>query len=256
MLTRPEQATDTMEQQSVSVDRAALIEVGIPIVRRTAFRMARRLPPNVEVDDLIGAGTEGLLKAIDNYDPSRGDRFEAYAESRIRGAILDELRSADSMTRYGRQRANDVARVIRSLESKLGRAPADDEVADKLGLKLEEYHSLLGELARGPALARLGETDPDDVESNSVDPFDACDDAEMRKRLIVELGGLPDRMQQLLALYYQHECTQAEIGKILGVTESRVCQMLGEVAVYLRARLLGEGPPKKWRKPRGRKINV
>ena len=114
--------------------RDELIARGIPIVRRIAFRLARRLPPNVDVGDLIGAGTEGLLKAIEGYDPSHTAKFETYAESRIRGAILDELRAQDSMTRHGRRQLSDVSRTIRGLEAKLGRAPEEQEVADALGV--------------------------------------------------------------------------------------------------------------------------
>ena len=229
------------------VDRAALVQQGLPLVRRIAFRMARRLPPNVEADDLISAGTEGLLKAIDNYDPTRTERFESYAESRIRGAILDELRGADAMTRYGRQRATTVARTIRQLETELGGAPSPEQVADRLGVSLEQYQEWLADIARGPALGRLGEVDPDDVESPFADPFSAYDEAELRARLATEIGRLPERLQQVLALYYQHECTQQEIGRVLGVTESRVCQLLGEASAQLRARLGGEVAAKKAR---------
>ena len=228
-------------------DRGTLIQLGLPLVRRIAFRMARRLPPRVEADDLISAGTEGLLKAIDNYDPSRTERFESYAESRIRGAILDELRGADAMTRYGRQRATTVARTIRALETELGTAPEPERVAEKLGIPLEQYQEWLVDIARGPALGRLGEVDPDQVESSFIDPCEAYDAAELRTRLASEIGRLPERLQQVLALYYQHECTQQEIGRVLGITESRVCQLLGEAAVHLRARLAGETPTKKFR---------
>lgn len=240
--------TDNAGSNQLSRDQ--LIELGLPIVRRIAFRMARRLPPSVEVDDLISSGTEGLLKAIDGYDPTRYERFEPYAETRIRGAILDELRSADSLTRHGRRRMGEVTRAIQELEAQLKRPPTEEEVAAKLNIGLEEYQTLMSELARGPALGRLGEIEPDDVASGHDDPCSLYTEQELKSRLAGAISKLPERMQQVLALYYQHECTQAEIGKILGVTESRVCQILGEAATRLRAHLANdeEGQPRKMKK--------
>ncbi len=215
--------------------REQLVASGLAIVRRTAFRLARRLPPNVEVGDLIGSGTEGLLKAIERYDPVRYPRFEPYAEARIRGAILDELRAADAMTRHGRRRLAEVTRAIRKLETELGRSPEEEEVAAELGLPMETYQKLTEDLARGPALGRLGEIDPDDIVSSDDDPVGHIADLELKPRLVAAIQKLPERVQTVLALYYQEECTQAEIGKILGVTESRVCQILGEATARLRA---------------------
>lgn len=239
---------------SPMLTRDQLIELGLPIVRRTAFRMARRLPPSVEVDDLISAGTEGLLKAIDGYDPTRYERFEPYAETRIRGSILDELRAADALTRHGRRRMGEVTRAIQELEGQLKRPPTEEEIAQKLELPLEEYQQLAAELARGPALGRLGEVEPDDVASGSDDPCSLYTEQELKHQLTQAIGKLPERMQQVLALYYQHECTQSEIGKILGVTESRVCQILGEAAVRLRATLANEGRPSPLKSERPRLV--
>lgn len=225
-----------------SMSRDELVTIGLPIVRRIAFRMARRLPPSVEVGDLIGAGTEGLLRAIDGYDPTRCDRFEPYAEARIRGAILDELRGLDVMTRHGRRRMTEVTRAIQALQRELGRAPEEEEIAKRLDLPLDEYRRIAAELARAPALGRLGEIDPDDVEGEQLDPAALYGEKELRTNLVAAIDKLPERMRQVLALYYQHECTQAEIGQILGVTESRVCQILGEAAARLRAQLVETAP--------------
>jgi RNA polymerase sigma factor for flagellar operon FliA len=214
--------------------REELIAVGLPIVRRVAFRLARRLPPNVDVGDLIGAGSEGMLKAIDAWDASRAPSFEAYLDARVRGAILDELRASDVMTRHGRRRLSETARAVRKLEQRLGRSPEEDEIAAELGLSLEDYQKLAEDLARGPALGRLGE-DPDGLRAGTPGPVDDVLGTEQRRRLLAALGKLPVRQQQVLALYYQEECTQLEIGKILGVTESRVCQILGDATVRLRA---------------------
>jgi RNA polymerase sigma factor for flagellar operon FliA len=226
-----------------SAGHADLLGKGLPIVRRLAFRMARRLPPHVDVDDLISAGNEGLLKAIAAFDPDNSPRFEPYAESRIRGAILDELRALDPMTRHGRRRLGDVTKTIRRLEQELGRPPLEQEVAAALDMSLEDYQRLCGDLARGPALGAVGGVDPDDVESAEEGPLDRIDDAQLRQRLVEAIRRLPERTQTVLALYYQEECTQAEIGQILGVTESRVCQILGESAARIRSYLASDDGP-------------
>lgn len=233
--------------------RDELIKTGMELVRRIAFRMVRRLPPNVEVDDLIGAGAEGLIKAVGAYNPERHPNFEPYAKVRIRGAILDELRANDSLTRYGRSRLSEVSTAIRDLQSELGRQPSEDEVADRLGIPLEQYQRLAGDLARGPALTRLGAVDPDDVDGQSQDPSSAYDDVELKQQLVEAMKSLPERTQKVLALYYQEECTQAEIGEILGVTESRVCQILGEASARLRALMGVKGPGPGRAKKRSRK---
>jgi RNA polymerase sigma factor FliA len=216
--------------------RDELIQRGLPVVRRLAFRLARRLPPNVDVGDLIGAGTEGLLKAIESYDVNNAARFETYAESRIRGAILDELRGQDALTRHGRRQMSEVTRVMRRLEAELGRAPEEQEVAKALGIELEAYHKLAENLSRAPALANLGALDPDDV-AGAHDSAGEFETRELRTQLIEAIQRLPARTQTVLGLYYQEECTLAEIGEVLGVTESRVCQILGDATVRLRASL-------------------
>lgn len=220
-----------------------LLARGLPIVRRLAFRMARRLPPNVEVDDLIGAGNEGLLKAIASFDPRSSPRFEPYAEARIRGAILDELRALDPMTRHGRRRLTEVARTIRKLETALGRSPSETEVAEALGMEVADYQRLCADLAHGPALGALGAIDPDEVEGAIDDPATRLGEAQLRQRLAEAIRRLPERTQTVLALYYQEECTQAEIGQIIGVTESRVCQILGESVARIRALMASDDAP-------------
>ena len=229
--------------------REDLVRLGLPLVRRMAFRMARRLPPNVDVNDLIGAGTEGLLKAVHHYDPERYPHFEPYAKTRIRGAILDELRANDSLTRYGRSRMAEITNTIKALQQQIGRQPAEDEVANRLGMPLDQYQRLTGDLMRGPTLQGLSSVQADDAESSSAGPDTALLDNDLKRRLALAMGKLTARTQQVLALYYQEECTQAEIGEILGVTESRVCQILGEATARLRA-MLDEIPPAPDRKSR------
>lgn len=220
-----------------TIRQEELLAIGMELVRRMAFRMARRLPPNVDVDDLIGAGMEGLLKAMSAYDPARQPQFEAYAKARIRGAILDELRAGDSLTRYGRSRMGEMTTAISKLQHALGRAPTEEEIAQELGVSLEQYQRMNGDLGRAPALAGLGAVSGDEVASTANDPSEMFDEAEARAQLADAIRELPERSQQVLALYYQEECTQAEIGEILGVTESRVCQLLGEATARLRTKL-------------------
>jgi len=231
-------------------ERDKLIEEGLPIVRRLAFRLARRLPPNVDVGDLIGAGSEGLLKAVANYDATKHERFAPYAEVRIRGAMLDELRSADPVTRHGRRRMAEVSKAIKKLTHALGRPPEEQEIADELGLDLKQYRKLAADLAKAPALGHIGELSPEDIQGNT-EQADEQLLAQERQALVADaITKLPERMQMVLALYYQEECTQAEIGKILGVTEGRVCQILGEAAARIRAEIGVEAPKRKKRRSR------
>ena len=232
---------------SSPITREELVTRGLPIVRRLAFRLVRRLPPNVDVGDLIGAGSEGLLKAVEAYDPAEDKRFEPYATVRIRGAMLDELRAWDSMTRHGRRRLAEVTRAVQQLNQSLGRQPTEEEVAELLGMPLNDYQKLVESLARGPALGQLGELEPDELASSNLNPAAILDQKEMHRELAKAIKRLPERMQLVMALYYQEECTQAEIGRILEVTESRVCQILGEATVRLRAALGLDNRPRKKR---------
>jgi RNA polymerase sigma factor for flagellar operon FliA len=241
MLTDPTSPYASLAGNQQNAGREELICQGLPLVRRMAFRMARRLPPNVDVNDLIGAGTEGLLKAVQYYDAERYPHFEPYAKTRIRGAILDELRANDSLTRYGRSRMAEITNTIKQLQHQLGRQPAEDEIAARLGMPLEQYQRLSGDLMRGPTLQGLSSVSADDAESGNATPDAVLLDSDLKRRLAAAMRKLTERTQQVLALYYQEECTQAEIGQILGVTESRVCQILGEATARLRA-MLDETP--------------
>ncbi len=217
--------------------RDEFVQKGLGVVRRIAFRLARRLPPNVDVGDLIGAGTEGLLKCLDGFDESCGVKFETYAAPRIHGAIIDELRGQDVLTRHARRKHSGVSRAIKKLELELGRSPEETEIAQALGLELEVYQRLTETLSRGPALQNLGGIDPDDV-GGSVEMAQTLEDRDIKRLLVDAIKRLPERSQRVLALYYQEECTLAEIGEVLGVSESRVCQIMGDTTVRLRAMFL------------------
>ncbi len=223
-------------QSGRPASRDELIERGIVVVRRTAFRMIRRLTPNVDVEDLVAAGTEGLLRAVDRWDPSRGP-FEPYIEPCVRGAILDELRASDAMTRHGRKRLREVTAAIGRLEQRLGRAPEGAEVAQTLGITIEEYWSLMADFASTPVLGSEEDAEGECALPETRDPVTMLEERDLREALRGAILRLPDRTQKILALYYQEECTLAEIGKIFGVSESRVCQLLGEAVSRLRVGL-------------------
>lgn len=244
----PESAQDVSRRE-----RDRLIETGLPLVRRMAFRLARRLPPSVEVGDLIGAGNEGLLRAIAAYEPAKYPRFEPYAEARIRGAMLDELRAADPVTRHGRRRMAEVKKAIQSLTAELGRPPEEEEIAAEMGMNIESYRRLAQDLARAPMLGHVGEVEPDEIEGHWEDASEVLLEREKKSLIASAIGKLPQRTQQVLALYYTESCTQAEIGQILGVTEGRVCQILGDASARIQADLGVEVPKAKKRKRAGKK---
>lgn len=212
-----------------------LITSVLPDVRRLAFRLARRIPSHFDVNDLISAGCEGLVHASEDFDSTRGASFKAYAMIRVRGAMLDELRNHDTGTRYARDQQKRFSSVVNDLSTKLGRPPKSEEIANELEIPIEKYFQLTERLARLPALGRAADLDPDQVEDHDTDIVKAFTQQQQRELLISAIQLLPERSQQILALYYQEECTQAEIGKILDITESRVCQILGESFGKLKA---------------------
>jgi RNA polymerase sigma factor for flagellar operon FliA len=197
--------------------RDVLVALGMPIVARVASRIARRVPRSIARDDLFGAGAEGLVRAIAGYDPSHEAGFEPYAEARIRGAILDELRAGDVLSRRARAKAAHATRTAHALERELGRAPSDEEIARALDIH--------------------GGVEPDTVACRDLDPEHQCAKAEERARLRDAIDRLSARSRDVLERYYEHEQTQAEIGRALGVSESRVCQILSGAAAELRRAL-------------------
>src|SRR5262245_5177418 len=190
---------------SSATRREALVALGLPIVHRLAASFARRLPPNVLVDDLVGAGAEGLLRAIDAYDARRFQTFEPYAEARIRGAMLDELRAGDTLTSYARRRLGGIARAARALQLALGHPPTPEQIAERVGLPFPEYQRIAAELGRGGWLLRAGELDPDEVESAELGPEEMLDATQTRARLAAAFEALPERSREVLVLYYAKE---------------------------------------------------
>jgi RNA polymerase sigma factor, FliA/WhiG family len=229
--------------------RERLVVAYAPLVKFIAGRMAAGLPSHVEEADLVSYGLVGLINAIERFEPERDIKFETYAVQRIKGSIIDELRSLDWVPRSVRSRARDVGRAYAKLEAKLGRAPTDEEMAKELELGVEEFRDVLLEIANSSVLA-LDDlwtfADPDgsgDIsvldtieDPKAVDPEAEARAAEIKDRLADAIEALPERERLVIALYYYESLTLREIGEVLGVTESRVSQLHTKAVLGLRSR--------------------
>lgn len=215
------------------------------LVKKLAYQLKAKLPPSVELDDLIQAGMMGLLDAINRYEDSHGAMFETYAAQRIRGSMLDELRSADWLPRSIRKNMRDVENAISQLEQTLGRPPTESEVAKKLQLTIENYYVMLGDCS-GHQLVYY--EDFHDIDGNdhfldhfqtdsSGDPVKALLDGDFRDALINAINALPEREKVLMGLYYEQELNLKEIGAVMSVSESRVSQLHSQAVARLRATL-------------------
>jgi RNA polymerase sigma factor for flagellar operon FliA len=224
----------------------ALVTRYAPLVKRIAHHLLGRLPGSVQLDDLVQAGMIGLLEAARKYDAGKGASFETYAGIRIRGAMLDEMRRGDWAPRSVHRNARQLAAAIRDVEMRKGAAATDHEIAEAMGVTLEEYHAML----RDAAGCRLfsfedladeddegrSETTPDYAES-APNPFDRLQNESFRARLAEAISALPERERLVLSLYYDDELNLKEIGRVLGVTESRISQIHTQAALRLRSRL-------------------
>jgi RNA polymerase sigma factor for flagellar operon FliA len=218
-------------------DADALVTRHAELVKRIAYHLAGRLPPSVDVADLIQAGMLGLLEAASNYAANRGASFETYAGIRIRGAMIDALRKLDWAPRSVHRKARAVAAAMRDIEKETGRDARDGEIAQRLGIGLEEYHAIVQDAA-SCRLASLDDTattvaTPDE----SADPFREVADDGFRAALAQSIETLPERERLVMSLYYSDGLNLKEIGAVLKVTESRVCQLHGQALVRLKARL-------------------
>jgi RNA polymerase sigma factor for flagellar operon FliA len=233
--------------------RDALVGAHIELVKRIARRMQMGLPATVEYGDLVGYGMLGLYDALQKYLPEMGVKFETYATTRVRGAILDGLRVHDSAPRSLRQRGRQVTQVIAELQGRLGRNATDAEIASALGVSLAEFEKLLMELN---ALSLISLDQPLDsgeegagstlgemiLQQEGPDPLAEVERQELLEELAQAIDSLPERERLIIALYYYEELTLKEIGAVLDVTESRVCQLHTRALLRLRARLEGGTP--------------
>ena len=219
-----------------------------PMIKYVANRIAMRLPPHIEVDDLISVGVLGLMDAITKYDSSRGAKFKTYAEFRVRGAILDELRSLDWVPRSIRQKASQVDKVVQGLQAKLRRQPEDEEVAKEMGLSLDQFHETLNETKSIPifSLEDLGIAKESGDQQSLLDCLAGKADADPQTQIrLVELkeiiakaiDALPEKERLMVSLYYYEELTMKEIGAVLDITESRVSQIHSKAVYRLRTKL-------------------
>ena len=215
----------------------ALVLRHAELVKRIAYHLAGRLPPSVDVDDLIQAGMLGLLEAKKHFTTGRGASFETYAGIRIRGAMIDALRKLDWAPRSVHRKSREAAQAIRAVERETGREARDAEVAAHMGIGLDEYHQILQDAACCQ-VASLDEGQGADAGDDMSDPFLETADDGFRAALVQEIERLPERERMIMSLYYQDELNLKDIGRVLGVTESRVCQLHGQALTRLKARLV------------------
>jgi RNA polymerase sigma factor for flagellar operon FliA len=227
------------------LDRDALIKQYQPLVRRLAHHMMAKLPASVEIDDLIQVGLIGLSEALTRFEASQGVQFETFATQRIRGAMLDELRENDWMSRGSRKSQKDIEAVLRKLEHQLGRSPLESEIAAELKMPLRDYQSLLGKV-RGTQLVYLedmhGAQDDDayldrHVADTQSDPINLLTDHRLRESLVLAIQNLPEREQLIMSMYYEQDMNLKEIAAVFEITESRVCQLHSQSIARLRAKM-------------------
>jgi RNA polymerase sigma factor for flagellar operon FliA len=227
------------------LDLTSMLKQYSPLVRRLAHQMIAKLPANVELDDLIQVGMIGLTDALSRFDAAQGVQFETFATQRIRGAMLDELRGNDWMSRGTRKQQREIEAAVHRLEQRLGRAPHESEIATEMGLKLAEYQELLGKV-RGTQLVHLEDMSGDEGDSDYLDrhvadaeanPLAQLQDHRMREALVAAIKTLPEREQLVMSMYYEQDMNLKEIAAVLKVTESRVCQLHSQTIARLRVKL-------------------
>ena len=227
------------------LDVNSMLKQYSPLVRRLAHQMIAKLPANVEIDDLIQVGMIGLTDALSRFDAAQGVQFETFATQRIRGAMLDELRGSDWMSRGDRRQQRAIETAVHKLEQRLGRAPHEAEIAKEMALSLKEYQELLGKV-RGTQLIYLEDMSGDDGDEDYLDrhvadedanPLGRLQDRRMREALVEAIKNLPEREQFVMSMYYEQDMNLKEIAAVLGVTESRVCQLHSQSIARLRTRL-------------------
>ena len=235
------------DREKEPITKEKLILKFLPFTRSIAERMSMRLPANVDADDLINAGIIGLIDAIEKFDPSKEIKFKTYAEFRIRGAILDELRSLDWLPRSLRQKTSQVEETYYKLEQELGRPASDQEMAEALELSIEEFYEILSQ-SRGAILFSLDDLgdNPDNKTKNLLSLIADSEDKsplfsiklKALKRVVGDgINRLPEKEKLVISLYYYEELTMKEIGKVLDITESRVSQIHTKAIILLGARL-------------------
>jgi RNA polymerase sigma factor for flagellar operon FliA len=246
-----------------TLEKERLVNQYVPLVKRIAYHLMAKLPASVQVDDLVQNGMLGLLDALGRFEEGMGAQFETYAVQRIRGAMLDGLRENDWLPRGIRKEMRRVETAIQRLEHEQGRPPSESELAQSLDMPLAEYQKLLQE-ARGHQLIYLEDLageDEDFLDRHQTealaDPLAILEESDMRSALVAAIANLPEREKLMMALYYEQDLNLREIGEVMGVTESRICQLHSQAIARLRCAVIsGEddaGQAKPVAKRRGRK---
>lgn len=233
-------------------DREQLVQRFVPLVKRIAYHLMARLPASVQFEDLVQNGMLGLLDAIDRFEEGFGAQFETYASQRVRGAMLDGLRENDWLPRQLRRELRRIEAMINQLEHEHGRAPSERELADALGMSLADYQKTLGD-ARGHQLLYFEDFTGDGEEDfldrhftdNDSDPLNVLEEKNLQQALVGAIERLPEREKLMMALYYEQDLNLREIGEVMGVTESRVCQLHSQAVARLRSQIVGQLPAAK-----------
>jgi RNA polymerase sigma factor for flagellar operon FliA len=233
-------------EKEVLGSRDEIIVTYSPLIKFIAQKIAARLPANIELDDLISAGVIGLMDAIDKYDPSRDNKFKTYAEFRIRGAILDELRAQDWVPRSIREKAKILEKAYAKIEQAKGAPAQDEEICKELGITMEEFHELLNEvrsvsLMSFEDIGAMGRAENVDYEfsdrTKANTPYAELSTSHIKEIVAQAIAELPEKQRLVLSLYYYEDLNLKEIGKVLDVTESRVSQLHTQAILRLKARL-------------------
>ncbi len=233
-------SAEYLQVQHLSGDE--LVRSHAALVRRIAYHLMARLPSSVDVGDLIQAGMIGLLEAAKNFSPTRAASFETFAGIRIRGAMLDELRKTDWTPRSVHRKVRELTEVVRTIENETGADAESTEVMRRMGIDADEYHRILADSASARLLSLSG---PDGDDTGAMDvgdptgrtPDEAAQNDDMHQALVACIEGLPEREKLVMSLYYDEELNLKEIGEVLGVSESRICQIHGQALTRLRARM-------------------
>jgi RNA polymerase sigma factor FliA len=220
----------------------ALVLRHAELVKRIAYHLVGRLPASVEVADLIQSGMIGLIEAASHFAADRGASFETYAGIRIRGAMIDSLRKQDWAPRSVHRKARETSAAIRELEGSLGREARDLEIAEHLSISVEEYHRIVQD-AVCCQLSSMDEAETNEIADRDADPFLETQGGALREAVADAIGNLPERERMVMSMYYDDELNLKEIGAVMSISESRVCQLHGQALVRLKSRL------KSWRSP-------